>query len=519
MNIYDNTYAPQPTPLCAAYAPLLPLLDTDMLMAEERAATREHVAGCAWCQREAASYDTLELAMRRHYGSDTPTGISLPPIAPPFALAAYSSDHIAPTGALVSVNNRSQGAEMGERSEVDTPPPASFPFPPDATPNARYMLPTGRFRALGAITAVALVLLFAGLLFSPLSPLGNGPQAPTTTITSTLAPGADQIVFANVAPWGTLTINGTVEPNLALLVEPVRLPPGRDTLVYQAAPFPTLRCAISAPAAASDTCPLIEQNSSAEATATPDLRPATSNTRIVDLMATIDHLSSDSLAQLGAAANHALAAYTSTTQVLPGDHYLDSSGIIEVATSAFPITLSFVLPNNVAQTVGLNCATFCGGPGPQMAPGDGLHISSFPVPQWTYTPPGGRQVTVGPQPSGGNDIDFAVKWLGSAWQVAVSPTMVNSTLCEIALAALPNPNDNNTGWATQCGPSANPAANGAISVVYSGQSGGPRAVILYRAGVIMTTDAGGVSLFPSLTAANAHEVAIAQQLRAQLTSA
>lgn len=63
------TPKPVPGPLCGAYAPLLPLLDTRALSREEEASLREHLADCAWCQHQRAAYTTAEAALRRHYAS------------------------------------------------------------------------------------------------------------------------------------------------------------------------------------------------------------------------------------------------------------------------------------------------------------------------------------------------------------------------------------------------------------------------------------------------------------------
>jgi hypothetical protein len=60
---------PAPRPLCAAFAPLLPLLSSGALEDDEAAPTREHVAECAWCQRELARYVEVDEALRRGFGA------------------------------------------------------------------------------------------------------------------------------------------------------------------------------------------------------------------------------------------------------------------------------------------------------------------------------------------------------------------------------------------------------------------------------------------------------------------
>jgi streptogramin lyase len=66
---------PAPRPLCAAFAPLLPLISSGALEESEATPTREHMAGCAWCQRELARYTAVDEALRRQFGAAAHEGI------------------------------------------------------------------------------------------------------------------------------------------------------------------------------------------------------------------------------------------------------------------------------------------------------------------------------------------------------------------------------------------------------------------------------------------------------------
>ena len=66
-----TTTTPAPRPLCAAFAPLLPLISSGALEEDEATPTREHVAGCAWCQQELARYMAVDEALRREFGAET----------------------------------------------------------------------------------------------------------------------------------------------------------------------------------------------------------------------------------------------------------------------------------------------------------------------------------------------------------------------------------------------------------------------------------------------------------------
>jgi hypothetical protein len=63
------TTTPAPRPLCAAFAPVLPLISSGALEEDEAPPTREHVAECAWCQQELARYMTVDEALRREFGA------------------------------------------------------------------------------------------------------------------------------------------------------------------------------------------------------------------------------------------------------------------------------------------------------------------------------------------------------------------------------------------------------------------------------------------------------------------
>jgi len=517
MNLQLNSHGPLPTPLCAAYAPLLPLLDSDTLSASEADATREHVAGCRWCQRELVEYAALTSAVRRAYGPNAPTELRLPLVVAPSDLRALAARSVESEFDDHEFDDHEfDDHEYGDSevrdwwpvSRADHPELPVAPIAPPTSSGARQPRLASRLRPLGAVAAVLLIALFAGLLFSPYSPLGSGGSSNPF---ATFAPGVNQIVFAHYVPWGTLTINGQSEPNPELLVGAVALPRGQNTLVYQAAPFPTLRCVISAPAASTDTCPLVAPSDAA----TPDLSPTTGATRIVDLLITPQRLSSSAGAQLVAAIQRVLATYTSSAQVLPGDHYMSATGQVEVATTAFPITLTLTLPTATVNTGTQVCDPLCDSPGVQPDPHPGLHLGAFPVPEWRYAAADGTPATFEPAPSAGNSIDISALWAGVGWQINISPTLESSTFCELTLSALPNP-ANNGAPTTQCGPYATSPADGSVMIVTNGQSGAPRGIILYRAGVAMAANAVAASLFPTAIVADAHEAALAAQLAAEV---
>src|SRR5262249_14729697 len=138
---------------------------------------------------------------------------------------------------------------------------------------------------------------------------------PTPTPTPRLSPGDTYFLWKDSVPWGTLLVDGHPGPDVRTsgvrfdtTGEPINDPPysftlprGRHTLEYRAAPFPTLRCVLSVPAARSDTCPL-DHNVPLLKRDETDL-----HTRYVDLQATPDRLPTEQWVALTAATQKMLS--------------------------------------------------------------------------------------------------------------------------------------------------------------------------------------------------------------------
>ncbi len=70
---------PVPTPLCALFERLVPLLNAGGLDVDEEISVRAHLAECAWCQALLATYDVVDDALREHLspGPDEPPVITV----------------------------------------------------------------------------------------------------------------------------------------------------------------------------------------------------------------------------------------------------------------------------------------------------------------------------------------------------------------------------------------------------------------------------------------------------------
>ncbi|HEV2460476.1 MAG TPA: hypothetical protein VGS80_19140, partial [Ktedonobacterales bacterium] len=445
-DVYTNHATPMPTPFCAIFAPLLPLLDSRELDVQQAAPVREHVAKCQWCAARLAQHEVVDAALRRHYGPGAPVDV---PIALEDIMQGRFADSDAPS---------------------ETTPTARLSVAP-------WRRTRARFSSLAAIAAVLLVAVLAALAFSGRGRLGAGPAS---TPTPTLAPGQDQILLADTAPWGGLTVNGREVVVPADPQTPITLPPGRDTLFYSAPPFPDLRCTISVPAASGDTCPLyVPSQYAGDATPTAP-QPAT--VRVIDAGAVPSRLPPAALNALIASVQRTLDRSTSSTTVQPGDHYLSAGSGVAVAAQPFTARLSFQLLNESVSLNGESCDPFCLGPGPQPAVGAGIHLIMFPVPVWSYTPPGSAPVTTNEAPANGNAIDVVVDWTGSGWQVAVAPILISSTLLEVPSVRLDRLLAGNTGWGESGAAVASPAAEGGL--IFAGVTD-TNGWVLYHFGVLV----------------------------------
>jgi hypothetical protein len=126
---------PEPSALCTAYAPLLPLLQSDGLPPDEARSVDEHVAGCAWCQAKLGEYDALYAALRRQFGPD-------------------GADRASRVPTISEIAARSVRPSALRPSRV-TAPPGSLAHSPS---RLRRLLP------FEAVAALLLVALFGALL-------------------------------------------------------------------------------------------------------------------------------------------------------------------------------------------------------------------------------------------------------------------------------------------------------------------------------------------------------------------
>ncbi len=157
----SNSHIPQPgpTPLCASFAGLLPVLDEPGIDAGAAAAARAHLATCPYCQRQRAAYEQLEVALRRYLG--------------PSATPRPRTEDIMRT-------------VLGDKDHLHEPGDSNISTPPTPLPDAPRPRRSRRVAFNLVALAAALVLaLLAGAFFSNLAHTHvTGPQNTPTAIST-----------------------------------------------------------------------------------------------------------------------------------------------------------------------------------------------------------------------------------------------------------------------------------------------------------------------------------------------
>src|SRR5262245_53363276 len=187
-----------------------------------------------------------------------------------------------------------------------------------------------RWRVICALPLL-LAVFACGLDLQP-NPKPKVTPAPTPLVRL----GPDSLQVLHGVPWGALRLDGQSAATLGISLAP-RIPDesapaftlraGQHTLEYSAEPFPTVRCQISQPASPSDTCPLFDP---------PPKYPLQNQngSRILDVGATLDHLSANQLTALQQAAQTRLnvGLGQATARVELGERYLGADGQIATTT-------------------------------------------------------------------------------------------------------------------------------------------------------------------------------------------
>jgi hypothetical protein len=385
---------------------------------------------------------------------------------------------------------------------------------------------------IGALTLALVVSVATGLFARSTSDpigaigslLGIAPASPTLLPTSTVAP-ANAFAAVHGVPWGVLTISGQRMAAAETVGGYFQLTPGAHAVEYQAADFPALRCVVSVPPSADDTCPL------ANAADISDAPQAYANVRVLDLLATPARLLPSQRATLDTAIAQTLAALGGATTIAPGERYLDANGQLQRASQPLRISLAPTLASpseslshldQLGQTpCGPVCASWVDPQTAQTsASQSNWRLVVMVKPAHTVSDAGGSLITYGQ-----SDARFVaplallVTRTATGWQVGLDslrqsgddqtqtlfcpPTLLQSLQAKSSVVC---------GFRTLL--PHNPADGCVIAVLQPNAATGgasASALIIERFGVMQAANAQATHIYPSLPLADAAAQAIAQQ--------
>lgn len=354
----------------------------------------------------------------------------------------------------------------------------------------------------------------------------------TPTLTATIGLGGNIAYYENGAPWGKLTVDGRSIPiNATPKSNP--LARGRHTLTYQADPFPPLRCTISTPAAASDTCPL-------DATFASRFGRPTYGARAVDLGSTIERLPAAQRDALIALVRSQVEYTSPVTTVRPGEHYRGITGgkglgTSETAMQPLNATIQIRLANAGADNATgndptLECTLVC-------LPQSNTDQTDYPnlLEVWAHVKMGYHYTAQ----DGSIVLDYAplrqiqqtawrpddlislyIGWNG-AWQVTRSPQDRTTLPCQYGGGDLFPSAGVYSYTLTGTRPAPNPTDGCLFVVRQQGEptSGapnlGPPILFLDRFGVLLAVDDAAHQLLPDVTVASQREADEANEIAAQ----
>ena len=234
--------------------------------------------------------------------------------------------------------------------------------PPDTPPRAQH---ARRVRALLVASVMLLAVALVVLVDPALRSAFLVALRPTPAPTATLPANANLTLLESGAPWGVYSLDGAVA---APLVQPgsrlssvwIRLTPGRHTLRVTQAPFPSLTCSLSLPAARGDTCPIVSATTLRGSYFGNQSSPPP-NSRVIDLGARFDRLAQSDADALVAAMRAVLSLPVTPVTIQTGDHYLRDDGSVAVASEPLQITLQpeLMLPDRSFPSDDARCQSFC----------------------------------------------------------------------------------------------------------------------------------------------------------------
>lgn len=433
----------------------------------------------------------------------------------------------------IEVTNLNTGATTRHALSHITPDqPEPDDDEPDNEPTSRPSTRRRwRGRSLRAAVVSAVVVLAAVLVIitnpTAQSSLYSMLRFPTPVPSPTPLPGGNLVYLVRGAPWGKVALDGkaTDFANLGMQVPWIRLSRGHHFLTVTQTPFPTLRCTLSVPAAANDSCPLLSSlNDQYEYGNGLDI-PLGS--RFVDLGARFDQLPRDAQDALVAAVNAQINLTSRPLILQPGDHYLRDDGSLAVVRTPLQATFipTLLTPANPVASDGESCVSFCDMSGIGYSTGGAWDIMVSVLGSWRIATLSG-QVVADHAPVFSNDPIYnnlspsihmlmSVLWTGN-WQMSMQNQFGfgGSPVCDLAQqasgAAFNAGLLNNLGIDMRAGKTAEQGC--ALEVTLNDPSNSTPIFVYYRLGVLLAVNDVAHRALQMLPVASANERAQFQQI-------
>jgi hypothetical protein len=339
--------------------------------------------------------------------------------------------------------------------------------------------------------------------------LGFATPTPTTPI---LAEG-DSFVLVNIAPWGKLTIDGKIPAITPQYDQGMgfALPRGVHHLVSTARHFPPMRCVISVPESASDSCPLTHALTNGVVTTQRflDFEDVPSRLAPLDEQALQDVIAQD-ISQLSA-----------TATIEPGDSYQTSSGTMEIARAPLTYALGATVhmkttPQSEPTDLMALCDTLCLGALDPDHPSPWILAENVDL-TWSVANPAAQPSSATPiiesdQPQSlvfdvmdGDDSLWRAQLENQQQALASLAQTLAENAVEAHLAASTTSWDTTTGTNAAAGAVVFPLEYGNASLDWL--MGQP--ILLWRFGILATINGAAAQQFPGLPRASPGDQALA----------
>ncbi|GAC1450343.1 MAG: hypothetical protein PVSMB4_09170 [Ktedonobacterales bacterium] len=424
----------------------------------------------------------------------------------------------------------------------DVRSPAGAPSPHDAR-----RTPLQRLSRLAVLVAAGLVM--AALVVSNVPAVGESARALLARLgpapAPIIVPGSDLFDLLPNPPGTDVVLDGRVLAHVPMPGDgyPLRLARGTHVFVWRSHgfPFTPLRCAVSVPHAASDSCPL---------TSTEVLMPGGVHLLGFIIMmhvslAALDPRNATALVQVMQAA---LDARRSTAEVLPGEQYFSyhqgEVGAPVVAQQPLRATLGYQLdtrpgypepctlgrPAIPCRFPGQDCTQLCtitSLPPSLAGAGNAWYVAAIASATWDYATVGGQHVALATHIGERFGVQLAVlrlTWDGSQWQATLifghTPGLdaAEDIVCDparFALSQTPSWNfmvENPPPGAQVRFIAGAAPTDGCVVLLDQAPGSGHAAVFLQRFGVLLTVNDEARNPVDNLPVADATEQRLAQQL-------